>query len=99
STFERRRRLVVRQLARLRCFRVALDRLHRLRPGIARLAASDTVVCRCEEVTRAEVEEAMASGGTNLRPLEVMTRVGMGPRPGQLCWPAPSRFLAAARGD
>ncbi|HKB36231.1 MAG TPA: FAD/NAD(P)-binding oxidoreductase [Gemmataceae bacterium] len=99
STFERRRRPVVRQLARLRCFRVALDRLHRLRPGIARLAASDTVVCRCEEVTRAEVEEGMAAGGTNLRTLKVMTRVGMGPCQGQMCWPALSRFLAAARGE
>src|SRR5262249_53574988 len=52
----------------------------------------------CEEVTRAEVEEGVAAGGTNLRTLKVMTRVGMGPCQGRMCWPALARFLAAATG-
>jgi NADPH-dependent 2,4-dienoyl-CoA reductase/sulfur reductase-like enzyme len=98
ASFEKQRRPIVRQLARQSRFRAALDWLYRIRPGLTRLASTDTVVCRCEEVTRAEVEEGMAAGGMNLRTLKVMTRVGMGPCQGQMCWPALARFLAATGG-
>jgi NADPH-dependent 2,4-dienoyl-CoA reductase/sulfur reductase-like enzyme len=96
---ERSRRPVARQLGRLRRFRAALDWLHRIRPGLAQLATPETVVCRCEEVTRAEVEAGITAGGTNLRTLKVMTRAGMGPCQGQMCWPALARFLAQATGS
>jgi NAD(P)H-nitrite reductase large subunit len=89
---------VVRRLARLMRFRAALDRLYRLRPGLVSLAAPDTMVCRCEELTRAEVETGIAAGGTDLRTLKVMTRLGMGPCQGLMCWPAMARFLAAQTG-
>ena len=87
-----------RRLNRLRRFRAVLDRLFRIRPGLALLAESDTIVCRCEEVTRAEVEAGIAAGGITLPTLKVMTRVGMGPCQGQMCWPALARLLASATG-
>ncbi len=94
----RRRAPLLGRLARLRRFRAALDRAFRLRPGLMELPAGDTVVCRCEELTLAEVEVGIAAGGTGLRTLKVMTRLGMGPCQGRMCWPALSRLLAARTG-
>jgi NADPH-dependent 2,4-dienoyl-CoA reductase/sulfur reductase-like enzyme len=87
-----------RQLSRLRRFRDALERLHRLRRGLETLASPGTLVCRCEELTRAEVETGITSGGTDVRTLKVMTRLGMGPCQGLMCWPATSRMIAACSG-
>jgi NADPH-dependent 2,4-dienoyl-CoA reductase/sulfur reductase-like enzyme len=98
-TFAARHRAVVGQLTRLRRCRAALDRLYRIRPGLTTLAAADTVVCRCEELTRSEVEVGIAAGGTDLRTLKVMTRLGMGPCQGLMCWPAVARLLAARTGQ
>ncbi len=98
TAYARQRRPVARRLRRLRRFRAALDRLFRIRPGLALLAESDTIVCRCEEVTRAEVEAGIAAGGVTLPTLKVMTRAGMGPCQGQMCWPGLARLLASATG-
>jgi NADPH-dependent 2,4-dienoyl-CoA reductase/sulfur reductase-like enzyme len=96
--FAAARRPLARRLARLARFRAALYRLHRLRPGLVGLADRNTLVCRCEELTRAEVETGLAAGGTDLRTLKVMTRLGMGPCQGLMCWPAAARLLAACTG-
>jgi NADPH-dependent 2,4-dienoyl-CoA reductase/sulfur reductase-like enzyme len=99
QAFAAARRPLVRRLARLMRFRAALDRIYRLRPGLVDLAAPDTVVCRCEELNRAEVEAGIAAGGTDLGTLKVMTRLGMGPCQGRMCWPAAARLLAARTGQ
>jgi NADPH-dependent 2,4-dienoyl-CoA reductase/sulfur reductase-like enzyme len=98
KAFAARRKPIARRLHRLRRFRAALDHLFRLRPGPGSLATADTVVCRCEELTLAEVEAGIAAGGTDLRTLKVMTRLGMGPCQGRMCWPAMARLLAARTG-
>jgi NADPH-dependent 2,4-dienoyl-CoA reductase/sulfur reductase-like enzyme len=98
AAYSRKRLPLARRLARLRRFRAALDRLFRLRPGLTGLAGPDTLVCRCEELTLAEIEVGIAAGGTDLRTLKVMTRLGMGPCQGRMCWPALARLLAARTG-
>jgi NADPH-dependent 2,4-dienoyl-CoA reductase/sulfur reductase-like enzyme len=96
--FTRARKPILRRLAKLRRFRAALDRLSQVRPGLNSLATADTVVCRCEELTRAEIETGVGFGGTDLRTLKVMTRLGMGPCQGRMCWPAVARWLADRTG-
>jgi NADPH-dependent 2,4-dienoyl-CoA reductase/sulfur reductase-like enzyme len=98
ARFHARRRSLVRQLARLGRFRDALAWLSRWRPGLDTLATPDTLVCRCEEVTLAEVEAGIAAGGTDVRTLKVMTRLGMGPCQGLFCWPSMARRIAARTG-
>jgi len=98
SGFERQRRPVFRQLARLGRFRAALDRVSRPRPGLSSLATDETLVCRCEELTLAEVKTGVDAGGTDIRTLKVMTRLGMGACQGRMCWPAMVRFLAQLTG-
>ncbi|HEV3021903.1 MAG TPA: FAD/NAD(P)-binding oxidoreductase [Pirellulales bacterium] len=89
---------ILRRLRRLRHFRAILDRLSQIRPGLDTLATPDTIVCRCEELTRAEVAGGLAFGGTDLRTLKVMTRLGMGACQGAMCWPAAARWIAAQSG-
>ena len=94
ESFQRLRRPIAVRLKKLRRFRNALDRLSRIRPGLSELACEETIVCRCEELTRGEVDAAIAAGGTTYRTLKVATRLGMGACQGRMCWPAMARSIA-----
>jgi NAD(P)H-nitrite reductase large subunit len=54
-------------------------------PGLYELAAADTVVCRCEDVTLAEVERASRLFGSDVRSVKLGTRAGMGPCQARIC--------------
>ena len=38
----------------------------------------DLIICRCEEVTLAQIEEAIAMGATSIKAVKKITRAGMG---------------------
>jgi NADPH-dependent 2,4-dienoyl-CoA reductase/sulfur reductase-like enzyme len=97
-SFQRRRKRVARSLARLRRFRRTLDRLSRPRSGLCELASGDTVICRCEELTRDEFKVGIDAGCTTNRTLKVATRIAMGRCQGRMCWPAMARFVAQQTG-
>jgi NADPH-dependent 2,4-dienoyl-CoA reductase/sulfur reductase-like enzyme len=99
QSFQHFRRPVVGRLNKLRRFRRTLDKLSRIRPGLSELAGEDTLVCRCEELNRSDVEAAIAAGCTTNRTLKVATRAGMGPCQGRMCWPAMARFVALNTGQ
>jgi NADPH-dependent 2,4-dienoyl-CoA reductase/sulfur reductase-like enzyme len=92
--FEERRQPLTERLARLRRFRAALDRASRPRPGPGEPADPDTVCCRCEEVTRRDLDQSLDSREPTLRSLKTATRLGMGPCQGRMCWPAAARYIA-----
>jgi NADPH-dependent 2,4-dienoyl-CoA reductase/sulfur reductase-like enzyme len=98
DTFQKLRRPVVARLRKLRRFRRTLDKLSRIRPQLSELASEDTLVCRCEELTRGEVEAGIAAGCTTIRTLKVATRLGMGLCQGRMCWPAMARLIALKTG-
>ena len=89
---------LIKQLRKLQTFRMALDRIYRIRPGLLDLACSDTTVCRCEEISRKEMEDGIQFGGTNISTLKVITRIGMGPCQGKMCWPTVARLIAEKEG-
>ena len=98
ATFQQQRTPIAKELAKLARFRAALDRIYQIQPGLTNLATSETIVCRCEELTRCEVETGIEFGGTDLPTIKVMTRLGMGPCQGKMCWPAAARMIAAKTG-
>ena len=59
-------------------------------PEAQRFAAipPDTVVCRCEDITRATLDAVFAAGACDLNQLKTRTRCGMGPCQGRICNPA-----------
>lgn len=51
-------------------------------------------VCRCEEVTKEEIEEAIKNGATTMNELKRWTRAGMGLCQGKICSKNVMRILS-----
>ncbi|MGC6489267.1 MAG: FAD-dependent oxidoreductase [Planctomycetota bacterium] len=65
-------------------------------PGLSDLARPDTVVCRCEDVTRLRAQEAASLHGDSMRAIKLGCRAGMGPCQARICGPS---LQAMATGD
>src|SRR5262249_53589397 len=75
---EARRKFAAR--ARARRFKAAMDRAFALREELKSLATPETIGCRCEDVTLAQLR-----GGRDWRSAKLETRCGMGPCQGRVC--------------
>ena len=73
--------------ARHRRFAKALNHAFALRDELRNLVDDDTLICRCEDVTRAKL-----AGYASWRAAKLHTRCGMGPCQGRVCGPA-AEFL------
>jgi len=93
-----RRRAAEHRLAALAPVRAALDALSVLRPGLSELATDTTLLCRCEEVTRARVREALEQGAGDLQAVKLLTRLGMGACQGRNCAPSTAALIHGAPG-
>jgi len=61
-----------------------LDAAYAPRPEFA--APDDaTIICRCEEITAAEIRRSVADGASGTRQVKTATRAGMGPCQGRMC--------------
>lgn len=65
----------------------ALTQAFALRPEILKLAAPETIVCRCEDVRLSELQGTITPPG-NWTDAKLQTRCGMGPCQGRICGPA-----------
>lgn len=95
---DRRRAPLVQRLRSLARVREVLDELSRIRPGLSELATPETLACRCEEVSIAEVGAALEQGARDLQALKLLTRLGMGPCQGRNCGPSMALHVAHAVG-
>ncbi|ASJ10043.1 (2Fe-2S)-binding protein [Thermococcus sp. P6] len=59
---------------------------------------SGEIICRCNDVTREEIEALIDSGVTELEELKRLLRVGMGPCQGRTCLPLVVSILARKTG-
>jgi NADPH-dependent 2,4-dienoyl-CoA reductase/sulfur reductase-like enzyme len=83
-----------RRLARGRAF---LDALYLPRAAFRVPADDRTVVCRCEEVSAAQVRSAIALGAPGVNQVKTFLRCGMGPCQGRLCASTVTEMMAAER--
>jgi len=58
----------------------------------------DVIVCRCEEVTKAEIEKAIANGCHDLDAVKRATRAGMGMCQSKTCSSVISRMISQQAG-
>ena len=58
----------------------------------------DTIICRCEDLTREDVRKLIAAGYTTLEEIKRISRCGMGPCQGRTCLPLLAREIAAMTG-
>ena len=92
-------RRIRRAHARAARFGAAMARLAALRPALVETMPADTVVCRCEDVTKREIEDAIARGASEINQIKQFTRCGMGPCQGRVCGEAAAELLAARIAD
>ncbi len=71
-----------------------LETLFRLPGDWLEVQPEDTLVCRCESVSRGEVERAITQGAAGPNQLKAFTRCGMGPCQGRQCGESVTRLLA-----
>lgn len=60
--------------------------------------AHDTVVCRCEDVRRHEIDAAIDAGAHDINQLKHFTRCGMGPCQGRMCGDVAEELVALRSG-
>ncbi len=58
----------------------------------------NTIICRCEDLTLAEVEEVIAEGYTTIEEIKRICRLGMGPCRGSTCLQLIDIILARKKG-
>ena len=75
-----------------------LDTLYRPRDALRRPAEDEVILCRCEEVRRGAVAQAVAEGCPGPNQLKSFTRAGMGPCQGRMCGHTVTETLADLRG-
>ena len=87
------------ELVQQHSLRTVLDKL--FPPAVELLApvGADDIVCRCEEITVAELQDAVAQGCTDANRVKAFTRCGMGPCQGRMCAAAAAEVIARALGQ
>ena len=84
-------------LARHRRFREFLDLTFEPGPAVRRPSDTAVTVCRCEEVTVAEIERVIGHGCPGPNQAKAFTRCGMGPCQGRMCATVVSEIFAGRR--
>ena len=64
-----------------------MNRTYRPRDGLWDVANDETVICRCEDVVRREVDRALEMTAPSPMAVKTITRVGMGLCQGRMCGP------------
>jgi bacterioferritin-associated ferredoxin len=85
---------VLQDYRRAARFGHAMGSLMALRVGHIDSILPHTVVCRCEDVTRAEIDAACDAGAHDVNQLKAWTRCGMGPCQGRSCGDVAAELLA-----
>lgn len=61
--------------------------------------ADDTIICRCEEVSAADIRRQIAAGHRDSNQIKFITRCGMGPCQGRQCTQSVAHIVAAETGQ
>lgn len=97
--FEREATTCQGELDRIAPFAASIGHLMRSRPAMVEAIAPGTVICRCEDVRRSEIERAIGAGARDMNQLKHFTRCGMGPCQGRMCGETAAELLARHLGS
>jgi bacterioferritin-associated ferredoxin len=87
-----------RRLVRTARFGAAMTRIATPPASLLDLATPETIVCRCEGLRRAALEQEIDAGAVTMNALKATTRCGMGPCGGRSCAEAAAMLIAARTG-
>ena len=92
--FDARRAPLAAKAKRVAAMAASMAAMMTLRQAQVASIPRETVICRCEDVTRAEIEAAARAGACELNQLKQFTRCGMGPCQGRFCGDVAAELLA-----
>ena len=98
SSLRRRQRDLARRLGRLNRFRAAVADIFTPPETFLELITPATPVCRCENVTLAELENSAADGATGMVQQKSATRLSMGRCQGRYCLATLADLVATRQG-
>ena len=87
------------ELARQHTLRTVLDRLFPPAGELLAPTGAADIVCRCEEITVGELQDAVTQGCTDANRVKAFTRCGMGPCQGRMCGATAAEVIARALGQ
>lgn len=87
------------QRDRHRRFQSGLWALFRAPRLLTELADPETIICRCEELARREIEASFGEGSSSAAAVKRLTRVGMGRCQGRYCGPVIAALSASHTGE
>ena len=96
---ERERGPLAKELERTSRFATAMSALTVVRDGLIDDVSPETIVCRCEDVTRAAIDASVAAGCREINQVKAVTRCGMGPCQGRMCGDAAASIVASVVGS
>lgn len=76
-----------------------LEKLFRHPKSLLSRPDAETIICRCEEVSAADIRREIASGHTHSNQIKFITRSGMGPCQGRQCTQAVAHIVAIETGQ
>lgn len=91
--------VVQRRLAKAKGFGRAMGALMAMPIQQAETISSETIVCRCEDVSRQEIDAAVAGGARDMNQVKAWTRCGMGPCQGRTCGDVAASLVALQVGS
>ena len=92
-------RKVQPRLARAQSFGRTMGALMALPPKQVESIEPSTIICRCEDVTRREIDDAVSSGAGDMNQVKAWTRCGMGPCQGRSCGDVAASLVALKLGS
>lgn len=87
-------RPILHKKNKLKQFQNAFNGFSKLKAGLLELPQDNTIICRCENVDKHSIDEAIKTGVENLNALKIKTRVGMGDCQGKMCGSFCNEYLA-----
>ena len=82
---ERAASSIRKKINQYKAFQDAFAEFSRPGEGLLELARGDTIICRCENTTHKQLDEAICNGAEDIVALKMSTRTSMGDCQGKLC--------------
>ncbi len=85
TEFENNTSKVIKKLKRYEIFAKGIAKLNATPKSLIENISNNTVICRCEDITKKDIIHAAENGARNLNQIKSWTRFGMGPCQGRTC--------------
>ena len=92
--YDKNNRKILKKLGKYELFAKAISKLNSIPKTLIENIDKDTIICRCEDITKADILKAVDKGARNVNQIKSWTRFGMGPCQGRTCQYATTKIVA-----